>query len=228
MREWLSWYGGRASTSARPSGVSSRRAVAAPPGTLPSTQVLDGTGLVDPSFDRFGWLWSGQAADPSRLIAVDGAGAIVGIDARWLAGRQLVGVSLSRDGGRLLVVSQSGSQTVVEVAAVSRSDAGEPLGVGEPLAIGADVGQVTDAIWVDDVTVGLLGAPADDDPVPLWLVAVGGRTTADVTVPDAVGISARHGDRSITVVSADGAVRERAGTGWAGVATGVQELAFEG
>ena len=199
-----------------------------PPGQVDAVPVVEGAALLAPSFDRFGWLWTADGADPSRLIAVDGTGAVLSLDAQWLAGRDLAQIAVSRDGARVLMVSRAGAQTVVEVASVSRSDAGEPLSVGQPLVVGADVGEVTDAIWVDDLTLGLLGEGTGADAVPLWIVAVGGRTTQDSTVPDAVAISARHGDRSITLVSEDGSVRERAGTGWAGISSGVDELAYAG
>ncbi|MDN4478280.1 LpqB family beta-propeller domain-containing protein [Demequina sp. SYSU T00039] len=202
--------------------------LATPTGSIAAEPVLEGNSLLAPSFDRFGWLWSAEASDPTRLIAVDGVGGVLRLDTQWLAGRVPVGLSVSRDGSRVLVVSRAGSQTVVEVAAVVRADGGEPVSVGEPLAVGANVREVADAIWVDDLTVGLLGTRSGDETVPLWLATVGGRTTEDSTVPDAVAISARHGDRSITLVSADGAVRERAGTGWAGIATGIQDLAYAG
>lgn len=199
-----------------------------PAGTVETTPVLDGALLLAPSFDRFGWLWTAADFDPSRLIALDGAGDILRLDAPWLLGREVTGVSVSRDGSRVLVVSRAGSQTIVEVASVTRAGDGEPVSVGEPLSVGADVGAVADAIWVDDLTVGLLGTRSGDETVPLWLATVGGRTIADSAVPDASAISARHGDRSITLVSADGSVRERAGTGWAGIASGVQDLAYAG
>ncbi|WP_082099515.1 GerMN domain-containing protein [Demequina maris] len=199
-----------------------------PKGTMDVATVVEGTGLVDPSFDRYGWLWTAEAVDPESVTAVSEDGDVMALDAPWLLGRTVQQIVPSRDGARVLVVSRSGTQTVVEVAEVVRSKAGEPLSIGEPLQIGANIGSTVDAIWVDDLSVALLGSSSGAETAPLWIVSVGGRTTEDAAVSDAVAISARHGDRSITLVSKDGTVRERAGTGWSAVASGVDDLAYAG
>lgn len=201
--------------------------VAAPAGDLASRVVIEGEALVAPSFDRFGWVWSAEQHEPEAIVAVKDGGPL-SLEVRWLAGREVTSVAVSRDGARVLVVSTSGSQTVAEVAEVVRAGSGEPIGVGEPLQVGVDLGSVVDAVWIDDVSVALLGAaPAEDMPA-LYLVGVGGRTAADTGVQGAVSIAARHGDRSITLITADGAVRERSGTGWALVVSGVTEFAYGG
>ncbi|WP_082104410.1 LpqB family beta-propeller domain-containing protein [Demequina soli] len=198
-------------------------------GTMATTTLVEGDHLVPPSFDRYGWVWTSETTEPQAIIAVDKDGNQTSLDARWLAGRTVQEVVPSRDGARVLVVSRAGAQTVVEVAEVVRSDKGAPLSVGEPLQIGANIGATIDAIWVDDLTVALLGTSSEKGAAPpLWTVVVGGRTTEDAAVPDAVEISARHGDRSITLVSKDGTVRERAGTGWSSIASGVSDLAYAG
>ncbi|WP_062518600.1 LpqB family beta-propeller domain-containing protein [Demequina silvatica] len=197
-------------------------------GTMEVTTLAQGSALVAPSFDRYGWVWTSEAVDPDGVIAVAEDGTVMDLEARWLAGRTVEELVPSRDGARVLVVSRAGNQTVAEVAEVVRSETGEPLSIGEPLQVGANLGRAIDAIWVDDLTVALLGTSSGDESAPLWLVSVGGRTTEEAAVPDAVSISARHGDRSITLVSRDGTVRERAGTGWSQIATGVDELAYAG
>ncbi|WP_082101353.1 LpqB family beta-propeller domain-containing protein [Demequina rhizosphaerae] len=197
-------------------------------GEMEVTTVVEGADLVAPTFDRYGWLWTAESVDPESVTAVSEDGGVMALDARWLAGRTVQQIVPSRDGARVLVVSRSGAQTVVEVAEVVRSESGEPLSIGEPLQIGANIGTTVDAIWVDDSSVALLGSSSGDETAPLWIVAVGGRTTEDAAVSDAVAMSARHGDRSITLVSKDGTVRERAGTGWSAVASGVDDLAYAG
>ncbi|WP_062380335.1 LpqB family beta-propeller domain-containing protein [Demequina pelophila] len=200
----------------------------APEGVLETRVLAQGESLTPPSFDREGWLWTAESDGPSEVLAIDPDGESVVLDARWLAGRTRPALVPSRDAARLLVVSQSGAQTVVEVAEIVRTADGTPVSVGEPLVIGANLGAVVDASWVDDSTVALLGVANGEDATPLWLVTVGGRTIDDAAVPDAVSLAARHGDRSITLVSADGSVRERAGTGWSGIASGIDDLAYAG
>ncbi|WP_296667566.1 LpqB family beta-propeller domain-containing protein [Demequina sp.] len=201
---------------------------AAQGGVMDTQTVLSGGSLLPPSFDRYSWVWTAEASAPEVLIAVSPGADAVRLDARWLAGRSVLSAVPSRDGARVMVVSRAGGQTVVEIAEVVRGEDGAPLSVGEPLRVGANVGTVVDAIWVDDLSVALLGRSIGEDTTPLWVVAVGGRTVQDAAVPDAVSIAARHGDRSITLVSSDGSVRERAGAGWSLIAAGVTELAYAG
>lgn len=190
--------------------------------------VYEGASLVEPTFDRHGWLWSAQSAMPETLVAVSPDGEPVELEARDLPGRSLQSMAVSRGGARIALLSRSGGQQIVEVAGVVRADDGTPLSVSQSLPIGVDIDTATEVIWVDDTTVAVLGSDADGDSPELWLVTVGGTTTQVETVVGVEAMTARYGEQSLTVMSSDGDVRERSGTGWSAIVSGVRELAYAG
>lgn len=201
---------------------------AAPEGAVAATEVYAAPGLVAPSFDRHGYLWTARADAGESLIAVSADASSIELSAPWLQTRSVIGLSVSRDGTMAAILSRSGGQPVVEVAAVVRDVAGVPLGIGEPVAIGTDVGAGADILWVDDSTVAVLGSAVEDAASPLWLITVGGGTVAITTVEDAVDSSVREGEASLVVVGGDGEVEERSGSAWAPVLEGVAEIAYSG
>lgn len=202
-------------------------AAAGDPEPAVATTVIAGTDLVAPSFDRFGALWTvAGAGGPLQVVTADGESIALGED--WLASRAVESLAVSRDGSRIAVLSRAGGQASLEVAAIVRDADGRPTGVGEPLGVGAGVGAGVDIAWTDTLTVAVLGEPVDGTASPLWLTTVGGRTTALVTLRDAVSVTARSGESSLVVVGADGTVEERAGTSWSMVLEDVEDLSYAG
>lgn len=213
-------------------GTSSLEAVAGdeepPATTMDVTERYTGSQLVAPSIDRHRWVWTADGSGEDGLVAVAADGTAVDIAVDWLRGTTVQALSVSRDGARIAVLSQASGKQVLEVASIVRAADGTPLTIGEPLPAGADLGPSKDLTWVDDLTIGVLGTANGGVPSDLWLVDVGGATTALKTVTDAVDITAREGERSLVVVNAAGQVYVRSGTVWSHVATGPAELAYAG
>ncbi len=199
-----------------------------PAGSLAASAVHTGQSLVPPSFDRHGYVWTAEAAAGDGLVAVSVDGDVIELPSVWLQTRSAIALSVSRDGSMVAMLSRSGGQPVVEVAAIVRDSAGVPLGIGEPIPVGTGVGAGVDIVWLNDTTLAVLGEAADGSSSPLWLVSVGGGTTALATVQEAVDMAVRVGEPSLLVVGADGRVEERSGTAWAGVLDGVREVAYAG
>ena len=199
-----------------------------PEAALESTVLLTGDDLVAPSYDRHGYLWTAEAEGGAGIVAVAPDAAVTSLASEWAQTRSIVGVSVSRDGARIALLSRSGGQPVLEVAGVIRDETGAPVAIGEHVQIGTGVGAGVDVLWVDQDTIGVLGEPVDGASSPLWLVDVGGGTSTVGSVPDAVDATARAGEATLLVVSADGRVDERSGTAWALVLEGVDELAYSG
>ncbi len=199
------------------------------PGQVMRTRtILKGADLVGPRFDRHGWLWTGERANDGTLAAVDPQGTIATLDAPWLSRSSVQAISMARDGTRLVVLSRTGSRQSIHVVSVARGADGTPTAVGEPLEIGADIGPSIDVAWVDEVTVAVLGEPGGEVPNPMWLVTVGGLTTPTTSVTGAVGITSRNGERTLTSITREGTVYERAGSVWSQLVTGVQDLEYSG
>ncbi|WP_144016063.1 LpqB family beta-propeller domain-containing protein [Demequina sp. NBRC 110052] len=206
--------------------------VSGPPSApMEMREVYAGTDLVDPSYDRHGWLWTAETAGDGVVVAVpaagvEGEGAL--LDAPWLAGRDVRAIAVSRDGARLAISSRTAGQTVIEVAGVVRDPAGVPTALTGPIAVGAKAGEGASLSWLDEMTLAVLGRSDDGTATPLWLVTVGGFTEALTADADAVAVSSRHGEATLTVITADGEVQVRAGASWAISAEGVSDLAYSG
>ncbi|MGC4173831.1 LpqB family beta-propeller domain-containing protein [Demequina sp.] len=201
---------------------------AAPTSQMETDSLYQGTNLVAPSADRHGWFWTTEVSDATELVAVTRKGEVTKLPVDWLRGTSVQGLSVSRDGARIVVLSQSGGKQLLEIASVVRGEDGTPLSVGDPVAIGADLGPAIDVTWVDDLTVAVLGAGGNEVPSELWFVEVGGLTTAMKSVTDAVDITAREQERSLVVVDTEHEAFTRSGAVWSKVATGPSELAYSG
>lgn len=200
----------------------------APTEIMEFSELYQGTRLVGPSFDRQGWVWTSEATNAGQLIAVQPGGDTATIDARWLEGRSVQSLAVSRDGARVVVLSREGGQQLAEVAAVVRSNTGIPLTLGEPLAVGVDVTTAIDVQWIDDLSFSILGEAQAEVPSSLWIATVGGETSLSTATVGAKSVTARHGESSIATVGSDGSVRTKAGTGWEEVLTGITDLAYSG
>ncbi|WP_432482161.1 LpqB family beta-propeller domain-containing protein [Kineococcus esterisolvens] len=215
---WLA-QGGRALHVQRPGTAS--------PVALDAAAVPGGAAVfAPPSVDRHGWVWAAPAASgasPAVLPAADpgAAPALVRQPDAGLGGRP-VRVRVSRDGARLLVVTEDvDGGTRVRVHAVVRVPGGRPvrLGAASPeLAPGS--GPVLDASWLGDDRVVLLVRPAAGrDPVVL-LSQVFGPFQQLAPVAGAESVAAGAGDRDVVVGTADGRLLVRSGAGWAPLAPG--------
>lgn len=199
------------------------------PATVMDTiELYKGSQLVAPSADRHSWIWTAERDGEAGFVSVKVGGSPVLISVDWLRGTSIQAISVSRDGARIAVLSRTGGKQVLEVASIVRGEDGTPLTIGQPLAVGADLGPSIDVAWVDDLTLAVLGEEGGEVSSDLWLVDVGGLTTAQKAVTHAVDITARENERSLLVVDAEGTVYARSGTVWARVVSGPSELAYSG
>ena len=208
-----------------------------------TSAVVTGSDLTAPSYDIRRWLWTASSGPglPTRLhAALTGPGvlpkdvttSLVMPSAPWLAGRQVSALRISRDGTRALVVSSRKGESRIDIAGVVRDSQGRPLSLTSPLAVGTGLTGVTDATWVDPVTVAVLGRGAHDAQVEPYVVTIGSETGALPTVPSkdgvAVGIAAGDGEGTVTLVTSKGEVLSPGGpSGWVQVASGTG-VAFPG
>jgi hypothetical protein len=190
--------------------------------------VMEGNGLIAPSMDRHGWIWSAESADPSLLRAVTSTGESVSLEVPTLRGSTIQAMAISSDGARVAILSRNGGTQTLEVSAVVRDDDGTPLSIGEPLAVGADLSSAIDLSWIDPLRIAVLGESDGDAASAMWIAHVGGLTTAATAVRGSVSITARQGERSLVVVDDAGAVYIRAGSGWSQVSSGASEVAYSG
>lgn len=197
----------------------------APDAVVESTVLIPGNALVAPSFDKEGWVWSGEtSSDGTLVVAAPGEGP-VSIDAPWLEGSTVQSLAVSRDGARLAILSRSGAEQVLEVASIARDEEGRPLALGEPLGIAPTVRPSIDLEWVDDTSLVTLGEESGE----MSLTEVGGWTSDFTSYSGAVEITARNGVRTLLALDADGELAARKGTGWSfNKLSGVSGVAYSG
>ncbi len=203
---------------------------AAPDEAMPVTTLHTGTALTAPSFDRSGWVWTAERANPGKVMAIAQDGTTTSIPAGWLEGRDVAAVRVARDGARVAVLSREGGVWRLDVAGIIRGEDDSPLSIGKPLSVGVGIGPSSHLVWVDEMTLGVLADGPEGATPSLGISTVGGSTDVVSSSPDAVGMTARNGTSSIAVVTRAGEVFQRSTAGWSLVQVNgnVEGLAFSG
>ena len=183
-------------------------------------------GMVAPSYDRHGWVWTGPGDNAGELLAVRPTGEQQAVTAEMLAGTELVELRVSRDGSRLALITQREDAVTVEVRAVIRDEAGVPQRLSEGVRVLPELREASRVVWVDEEHLAVLGVSGTNTTV--HLTPVGGRTQQLPTVPEVVDIASARGDRELYATTGDGELYARSGLGWRAVAEGVALPAFPG
>ncbi|PZQ89752.1 MAG: hypothetical protein DI534_08140 [Leifsonia xyli] len=169
-------------------------------------------GLVDPSIDVQGFVWSAMASDPDSVIAFDTSQKPHPLPSLNLDGT-LLALKVSRDGSRLLVATQGAGGPALTVAGILRDGSGVPTGFGEPLSIAVGAGTMIDASWVDGSTVAVLSGDASGSDIDLY--RIGGTHESLGSVPGGVQLVGGNLADGIRVRDGDGTVwRRNSSGGW--------------
>ncbi|RJK95406.1 LpqB family beta-propeller domain-containing protein [Vallicoccus soli] len=181
----------------------------------PLVPVLTGGDLAEPSWDRYGHLWSVDRADGTvRVAAADGAPVAVAVP----SGLRVVGVRVARDGARALLLVRRGQGYALLVGAVVRGGGEVPLRVVGPVVVAPEVVDVRDVAWVDDGRVAVLGV-VEGEGRQVRVVDVSGWDAVPTGPVDAVSVAAAP-DRPVLVGTPDGQVLRAAGRSWTAAGPG--------
>lgn len=200
--------------------------------TVPTVDAPEATvlaqvpGMVAPSYDRHGWVWTGPGDNAGELLAVRPTGEQQAVTAEMFADAELLGLRVSRDGARLAVITRREDAVTVEVRAVIRDEAGVPQRLSDGVRILPEIQDATRVVWVDEEHLAVLGISGTTTAV--HLTPVGGRTQQLPTVPEVVDIASARGDRQLYATTAEGELYARSGLGWREVADGVALPTFPG
>ncbi|MCP2637484.1 LpqB family beta-propeller domain-containing protein [Microbacterium sp. HD4P20] len=181
-------------------------------------------GLIDPTIDPFGIVWSVPRDQPSALRATLPSGEPVEVADAWPEASAIAAMSISRDGTRIAAAVTAGGRTMLWVAGVVRDD-GVPVRLGVPVPLATVGGPALGVTWIDNISVGVL-ATADDGSIVLEQV-VGGPTSSS-TAPEAISsIAGGTGVSSLRLRADDGTLFVKRGVTWQPTATGVRVLATQ-
>jgi hypothetical protein len=185
--------------------------------------VDDRGGVLAPTIDPFGTVWSVPAADPAALRATTASGTVIEIAGAWSGASRVDSMQISRDGTRMAAVVGFGARTVLMVAGVVRDADGVPTALGDPVTLTNLEGQGLDVGWLDDTTVGALTRAGED--VTFVEQVVGGFTTRVEAPAGSVELAGVNIPSAVRLRSAEGALFVRRSSNWVQTADGVTVLA---
>jgi len=181
----------------------------------------DRAGLIAPTIDAEGAVWSvpGNAPTQVRVITAEGVPRDVGN--AWPDASEISAMQISRDGTRVAAIVTVSGTREVWVAGILRSASGVSLGAPHVLSFSQP--GAFDLAWLDDTTVGVLSTV--DGVSRLGELSVGGRGT-EGPAPDGSRTLAA-GSTSVRVLDDGGRLYSRRGSSWTLVATDIRVLAAQ-
>ena len=170
-------------------------------------------GLVPPTLDGAGWLWSVPSADPRDVTAFGPDGVAHPVTSTLPTGSEVRAFEVSRDGARALVLLDDDGTARLLVVALLRDSRQVPTALGPPVELAVPAGEPVDASWADQLTVAVL--TRSDDSTQVTLSEVGGAaTSAGRPVDDAVAVVGGSGVARVQVLTSGGSVLEPRGSTW--------------
>jgi Lipoprotein LpqB beta-propeller domain/Sporulation and spore germination len=186
-------------------------------------------GLVAPSADPLGFVWSVSAGDASALRAFDYEGTEHDIASSLPSGATVASFGVSRDGTRIFFFLSTDVGTRLLVFGIIRQD-GVPVSLGEAVELRALQSAPIGATWVDDRNIATLSGEGDSGQVTVF--EVGGGRTALGRATNAVSIVGGNNGNSavdgLRVTTVDGSVLRPRGAGWQDTGTKVTFIATQG
>jgi hypothetical protein len=200
-----------------------------PTASQPAQTLLQQPNLAAPSVDRFGWVWT---ASSGTVYAVDGRNPGVSLTPKWLAGRLVKAVRVSRDGTRIAIVSSgpTGQDGVsIDVAGIARDERGGPQQLSDRTQrVGAALTVADSLVWYDDDLLGVLARGPGSATV--WEVPLGGPSKALPDVAGGVALAGWRTERTLLVATGDGRLLIFSGPTWTPVEgiSGVRDPSYPG
>lgn len=181
-------------------------------------------GLIDPTVDPQGYVWSVPGDAPDTLTAYGPQGKPVAVAGAWSGASHVTAMAMSRDGTRLAAIVTVGGSAVVTVSGIIRNADGVPQGIGGSVQVLTLEGAGVDLTWLDDATLGVV-AGTDDGVVEIEQ-PVGGpaETTA---APDGVTTLSGTSSTIVRLLVANGTLYAQRGSNWETAATGIRVLATQ-
>ncbi|MFC0681374.1 LpqB family beta-propeller domain-containing protein [Lysobacter korlensis] len=169
-------------------------------------------GLVPPSLDPMGFVWSAREASATSIKAFDFARGSYEIRSNLPSDARIVAMRVSRDGARMLLALETSTGPRLIVKGIVREGT-VPVGLtAETLAFPIADGTPLDAAWVDERSVALLADEAAARTVTRFDVG-GPRERLGVAAGGTVIAGGNGGVGGLRVL-ADGVLLQRRGTSW--------------
>lgn len=145
-----------------------------------------GVDVAAPSWDRAGRLWIvDRRPEGSRIVVVDESGRRIRLEAPELAGKDVRGLRVARDGTRLAAIVVENGRTQLVAGRIRNEGA---LLVDGVRRIAPQLGSVSSIAWSDTTTVVVLGQSSAGVTQP-WELSVDGSSreaVVDASVPRSI------------------------------------------
>jgi len=171
-------------------------------------------GLIGPSLDPQGWVWSVPGGSPGavQVTAANGADAH-GLVANWPDATGILSLAVSRDGTRLAALLRTNTGYALMASGIVRAANGAPNGLTEPVELALPSAGARSAAWTSDLTVAVLGTTSGE-ATSIAQQTVGGTQTTTSGPTGGRTIIGAAGLAPYVVLSADGTLVAPTGTGW--------------
>ncbi|WP_040165415.1 LpqB family beta-propeller domain-containing protein [Microbacterium gorillae] len=187
--------------------------------------VDDRPGLIAPTIDPEGYIWSLPGAQPGALHVIGTDGKNVEVKNPPTGVSAVRAMEISRDGTRLAVTGTVDGQSWLGYFPVLRDSDGVPSGVGAFVEVASLTGAGTGLTWLDDSTVGTLVADGED--MNLVTSMIGGKTEVISAPTGAASLAGTNVSTTVRVLTADGVLYTRRGSSWTKVAEGIHVLGVQ-
>ncbi|HYI51871.1 MAG TPA: LpqB family beta-propeller domain-containing protein [Microbacterium sp.] len=182
-------------------------------------------GLIDPSADPFGYIWSVPRDQPTAIEVFSASGERLAVSDAWPGATQIIAMAVSRDGARLAGLLVTGGRSEVWIAGIVRGADNVPLRIGEAVPLGALTGSGAGLAWIDDTTVGVLSGTAEG---PLFTEQlVGGPATTTDAPQGAASVAGATSISTVRLRTDDGSLYVKRGANWQRTTSGIAILATQ-
>ncbi|MBB5632623.1 hypothetical protein BKA04_000846 [Cryobacterium mesophilum] len=175
----------------------------------------DRGGLIAPSIDDFGFVWSVQKSSPHSIVAFDFNGDAHPVAASLPAGARIVSLDIAQDNSRVAILldTPAGPRLIVSAIIRDASHGYIPTSIG-PSVLDAhiDSDDAIDAAWIDQSSIATL--TASDGVALVTAFEVGGQQTSLGRPSPSVAIVGGNGKTGLRVLSADKHLQSPRGSGW--------------
>ncbi len=182
--------------------------------TATSTLLDSRPGLIAPSMDEDGYVWTVPVDQPNAVRVYDAGGTAHTVATTLPGDARIVSLQVSRDGARIAILLATATGPRLEVAAILRDQKLVPTGIG-PLVVDAALpsGDATDATWVDELTVATLVSVGAQSVVDEFVIGGQQSQLGDV-LAGAQSIVGGNGQQGLRVLGDDSLVYSFQGSSW--------------
>jgi len=184
-------------------------------------------GLIAPSLDPEGWVWSVPSGSPHAVqVATPTGGDPHAVAATWPNATAILSLSVSRDGTRVAALLRTATGYSLMAAGIVRGSNGSPVSLTDPIELAAPSATPRSAAWTSDLTVAVLISTSGEATSISQQTVGGGQTTTSGPASGQTIVGA-SGLAPYVVLSRDGTLLAPTGTGWQAQADKVGALAVQ-